>query len=108
MFTTRGHNGSHHYVDTASMHRASFGFTEQKQRTSADMRQPSFGPPVSYSPASGTRSRVVPYNAPLVDMQKAFDRPVQDVGSINTTGRHGIPLIEHKFILGRSTRNNAG
>ena len=108
MFTTRGHNGANHYVDTASMHRAQFGFIDKpKQRTSADLRGPSFGP-ISYSPSKGTPMREVPYTAPDVDMQKAFDRPVREVGSINTTGRHGIPLVEHKFVIGRSTRNNAG
>jgi len=108
MLTSRGHNGSHQFVDTSAVHRAQFGLTEPRQRTMSDMRQMEFGRPVSYSPAAGTPMRDVPYAAPPVDMQKAFDRPVQTIGSISTTGRHQLPLIDHKFVVGRMTRNSAG
>lgn len=116
MFTTRGHNGSNYFVDTASMQRQLFGFvSDPKQRTSADMRLQSFGLPTTpsrsslqMSPAQGSRAQPVPYDAPNYDMQKAFDRSVKNVGSINLTGRHGIPLVEHQVILGRITQNNAG
>ena len=71
MLTSRGHNGSHQFVDTSAVHRAQFGLTEPRQRTMSDMRQMEFGRPVSYSPAAGTPMRDVPYAAPPVDMDPA-------------------------------------